>query len=196
MHLFRSTVLVSALLLSLAACAGPQPAAKAARTMSFADKPSVSLDVAEVRITSEYEPAGQGAWVQDSFPVSPVAAVRQWANDRLKATGRDGNVHVIVKEAGIRSVPLQKTAGIKGFFTKDHTEQYEGKITVEVIGKSDERKMSGAADATVQRTVSVPEDASPAQRESIQYEMVKKMMQDLDEKLTQAVQVYLAPFVK
>ncbi|MFM2044754.1 MAG: hypothetical protein RLY86_3330 [Pseudomonadota bacterium] len=160
----------------------------------FADKRPVTLAVAEVIVQSDYVPPVRDPYVDHLIPVTPTDAVRLWAQDRLRTGAADGTARIIVKEASVMEVPLERTEGVRGWFTKDQSERYTGKLTVEIVVDTPSLGQ-GIASANVSRSTTVPEDVSLAEREKVMLTLVRDLIRDLDTQLEPAIRTHLAPMV-
>lgn len=178
-----SAVLVAA---ALAACeAVPPPPTYP--PISFADKPKLRLDAADIVVVRPYAMPGRPPHVEHLFPVIPADAVERWARERLVAAGARGTAEVRILDAGVVEVPLPRTGGIRGLFTTDQAVRYEGALEVEIalVGRADRSRAS--VRARVERRRSAPENISPAGREKLWYDMTVAMMTDLDAALEKRI---------
>jgi hypothetical protein len=95
-RLFRALPLLLAFL-TLAACAGPsKPRDFAPLTYDYL--PQIRLNVASVDVDNRFVPASRDE-VSDRSPIPPVVALRQMAQDRLKAFGTSGRAVLVIKDA-------------------------------------------------------------------------------------------------
>ena len=187
-----STALLLLAGLGLAPMAVPA-SAQQAPGFGFTQGEPIILDVAEIEVSNDYVPPMKEPNVEHLVPVTPAESVRLWVQDRLKAGGSSGRARVVIRRASVVEVPLQRTGGIKGWFTKDQSERYEGRLEVEVHVEQPGRGFSGYTTASVVRTTSVAEDVSVAERERTWTTLVREMAQDLDQQLTAGIKANLSP---
>ncbi|HYC04018.1 MAG TPA: hypothetical protein VED40_12015 [Azospirillaceae bacterium] len=197
MRATRSLLTLSASLmllagLGLAPLAVPA-AAQQAPGFGFTQGEPIVLDVAEIEVSNDYAPPMKEPNVEHMVPVTPAESVRLWVQDRLKAGGSSGRARVVIRRASVVEVPLERTGGIKGWFTKDQSERYEGRLEVEVHVDQPGRRFNGYTTASVVRTTSVAEDVSVAERERTWLTLVREMAQDLDQQLTAGIKANLSP---
>ena len=120
-------------------------------------------------------------------PVTPSDAIRRWANERVRAMGAGGTMRVIIKDASITETALAPTTGVRGAFTTDQSERYDGRLSVDLVVEVPSRRFQGYTGATVARTISVPENVSLQGREDAWHSLVERMMADLNAKLEEGI---------
>jgi len=165
--------------------------------ITFQHKPPFRLDVRSVEVietasTAPVEPPDRD--IRYALPVSPLAAMQNWARDRLVPAGPAGTAQVSITENRFVETPLDKTTGIQGLFTVDQSERYEGSMSVriDIVGHP---TRSGFVEARAAASRTVPEDYSYNQRERVLYDMVVAMTKALDERLDQEIREKLWAFV-
>jgi hypothetical protein len=195
---FARRLLVRACLAAAFLAALPRPVRaqeKKFPEITFLGQPRLLLDVLKVEVARDYVPPGAKPNVEHLFPVTPADAVARWAGDRLGAAGRGRLARVAIKEASVIEVPLEKTGGIKGWFTTDQSERYDATLEVMVEIRSDVGREAYAS-ARVKRSQTIEEGASPAKRREVWYAMTEKLMADLDRELERAMRQYLAAYLR
>ncbi len=163
--------------------------------MTFTHLAPLSLDVQRVEVVREYVPPGAKPNVDHLFPVPPADAVARWAGDRLKPAGRFRLGRVVIKDASVVEVPLQRPGGIKSWFTTEQAERYDAMVEVVVEIRSDAGRDAFAA-ARVKRSQTIEEGASPNQRRELWYSMTERMMAELDKELERSMRQYLAAYLR
>jgi len=163
--------------------------------LTFTHLTPLALDVQRVEVVREYAPPGAKPNVDHLFPVPPADAVARWAGDRLKPVGRFRLCRVVVKDASVVEVPLQKPGGFKSWFTTEQAERYDATIEVVVEIRSDAGRDAFAA-ARVKRSQTIEEGASPNQRKELWFTMTERMMAELDKELERSMRQYLAAYIR
>jgi hypothetical protein len=196
MILRRSALSFVALLPAVLMLTGPLQAGAGGspQGFSFAAKGTITLDVAQIEVISPYTPPLAAPHVEHRIAVSPSDAVRLWTADRLKAGGQNGTARIIIRDASVKETSLPRTEGVRGWFTKDQSEQYEGRLTVE-IQVSKPNGFSGTVTASTSRSTSVAEDVSLAEREQAMLALVQGLIADLDSQLDPEIKATLFPVV-
>lgn len=189
----RSVVLAAAFL--LAACQSPPPSPSFS-DISFADRPPILLDVAEIVIDVPYVEPLEPPHVGETFPVPPLRAARDWASQRLRAVGQRGTATVTIVEAGAVEAELERSGGLRGMFTKEQAQRYEVTIAVQIRAVDPEGPRTARAEARVKRSITVPENADLNEREEIQYELTRQTMDDFDQAMTNQVRRHMGQFMR
>ncbi len=163
--------------------------------ITFAQSPSIAIDVQRVEVVSEYQPPGVKPNVEHLFPVTPTDAVKRWTGDRLVPVGRSRLARVVIKNASVVEVALEKTGGIKGWFTTDQAERYDATLEVVIEIRSDVGR-DAYASALVKRSQTIEEGASPNKRREVWYAMTERLMADLDKELERSMRQYLSAYLR
>ncbi len=193
--LIRPLAMAAALCGVLAACQTPDPEPSYPE-LSYAHFGAIPLDVARIEVVRAYAPPSKKPNVDHLFPVKPLAAADRWVKDRLRAAGRAGVARATIARASVVEVPLKRTKGIRGAFTKDQSERYDGliEISIQILGNDGREKANVMSRAERSRTVA--EDASPNDREKVWFEMTEAMMNDLNASLQRQINQHLRAFVR
>jgi len=181
--------------LALAACQAPVPAPPIT-PIGFAQYAPIAFDVGQVLVENRYAAPMGPPHVEHLAPTPPEQALRRWVADRLRAAGRDGLLRVVVRDARIVEVPLQTTQGLQGRFRTEQAARFDGRMEVELVGEGPGRRFQGSTVAVVERSVTIPEDASPYVRERALNDVVAEMMRDLNYRLETGALSNLGPLVR
>ena len=192
----RRFVLAAALAaMALSACQSTPPR-PAPRPIDFSNFGPIVLNAGSIDVVDARRPAA-GTSAEQRAPVPPAEAVRRWTGERLQAAGGPGRVRVTIRDASIAEVQLPKTGGLKGYFTNDQAQRYDGRIEVEVSGEvPGETTFRGMTKAVVTQSTTVPENISLADREATLQDLVRRMMDDLNARLDAGIRKDLAPMVR
>jgi hypothetical protein len=163
--------------------------------LSYAHLAPIRLNVADVQVERVYASPGTKPNVEQLFPVPPADAAERWARERLAAAGADGVATVKILQASVVEVALPRTQGMRGAFTTDQTERYDGvlEVAVEVSSRTTGRRAMVSSRA--QRSRTVPEDITLNEREKVWFEMTEALMNDLNASLERQIYDNLGPFV-
>lgn len=169
--------------------------AAAQSIVDFSGREPIVLDVASIEVESQYVAPMVPPNIDHELPLTPSDAVRLWASTRLKAGGPQGKARVIIKDASVKEIDLDRTKGIKGWFTKDQSQKYEGKFAVDIVIEGTARGFSGSVSAAVARSTTVAEDVTLAQREKTMTDLVRDMAGDLDVELDKSIRANMFPVI-
>ncbi len=187
--------ILAALLIFAGSVGATAQQAPAPQGFGFQQKGPIALDVAAIEVVDSYVAPLREPNVEHLIPVSPSAAVRLWAADRLRAEGTTGRARVVVRDGAVKEVPLPRTEGVRGWFTKDQSERYEATLSVEVQVEGP-GGWTGFTSVAVARSTTVAENVSLAEREKAMLALVQALAADLDAKLDEAIRSNLFRVVK
>lgn len=149
----------------LTACGGP-PVPTSFAPLSWDYLPPLKLNVASIDIDDSWAP-GSGRRDQGMLaPTPPVEALRKMAEDRLVAAGTSGRAVFVIEEASI----------------VQSRDKYAGTFAVRLDISTSEGTRSGYAEARVMRTRNIDDD-SPGGKRAELYDLVKRMMADMNVEL-------------
>jgi hypothetical protein len=189
-------LIVALFTLTLAACQ-EAPAPQSFPPLNFSAQPKISVAVAEIRVIENYKSPATIPNVEQNFPISPSAAIKQWVEGRLQAVGSSGILEITINDASVIERPLARTKGIKGFFTNDQSEQYDATIRVTLRLYDGEQTLAVAeGNVQVTKSRSIAEDATVAQREQIYYAMTREIMTRFNTETEARLRQYFSPYLR
>ncbi len=161
----------------------------------FADRPPIRLDVAAIDVVHAFKPSFREPFVEHLFPVPPERAVENWARDRLQAAGTTGRARVTIADASVREVPLRRTEGLRGAFTKDQTERYDATLEIGLDILNDRGFPVRTASARASHSRSVPEGITPNERERIWYELTRELIGQIDQEMERQIRATFGTYL-
>lgn len=194
MRPFMRALLIVSTIAALNACKKPEYYDITAP--SFRNSPTINLDVAEIRTVDNVQTT-PGKHIENEFPTSPRQALDIWVKDRLRASGTENVLDVLVyqAEATQQDLPLKK--GLKGAFTKEPSERYDTVLEVELRVYTPDSNISQAAvrsRATISRELL--EGSGPERRKELFAQMVRDLINQLDNSLEQRISENFTRFIK
>jgi hypothetical protein len=187
------TALLCAVLLF--GCAKPAPPSARFPDITFQQFPTYNFKVGRIEIVREYTPPMRAPNVDHLSPEPPIQMAEQWARDRLRATGGPGTLRFVIKRASIVESELPRTTGIRGAFTTDQAQRYEGVVEVEIEVRGERGYRDGFVSARAEQRQTVGEDISLAGRERTWFTMTETMGRDLNVELDRNIQANLQRFL-
>ncbi len=179
----------------LAACETTVPP-KQFPDLRYTHLPAISLAVSRVVVVEQYQSATAKPHVEAEFPVLPARAASQWLKDRLSAVGGPDTVRATVTKASVVEVPLKRTSGVRGAFTKDQSERYDATLAVQIEILDSRGKQRGIVSSEATRSQTVTEDISLADREQVWFRMTEAMMSDLNSSLEKQVREHFKRWLR
>lgn len=180
----------------LAACS-TQPPRPRFPELTYGHLGQFTFDVQRVDIVSEYKAPFASPNVEHLFPTAPEQTLRRWAQDRLAATGTAGRyARFVIQEAKVTETQLPRTPGVRGAFTTDQTQRYDGVLSV-VLEIREERAnyRAGTASAWASRSRTVAEGITVNDRDKVWFDLIEAMMNDLNAEMDRQIRANLAQFV-
>jgi len=187
----KMTALIG-LTLILSACSTDE--APAPSPVSHSLPPKIMLDVQSINLAdrSGLQPASS-PYNSNHFSPTISEAIKQWATDRLQAAGQNGQAIIVIKDASLIAQPLPIKQGMDGWFTRQQGTKYIGRAELSIEANGNEG--FATTDATAMRTVTLPEDPSPMERQEAYYTLLNGLMKDLGQNLESGIQTHMAPFI-
>ena len=189
------TGVVALVVFMLAACATVGPPS-ARPTLTFANQPSLNLDVAEIKLAKRYVPPLEPPHVEHVMPVTPGGGVERWVLDVPRAVGRSGVAEVIIKEASVREIDLKTTGGLRGLLTNDQAQRYDARLVVDLRIDDPAGGRRGEVRVVVTRSQSAAEDISPNQREALWFRLAEALLHDFALSMDRQVKTDLPQFTR
>lgn len=155
------------------------------------------LDVARIEISSEYKATMASPNVEHLFPTPPEQTLRRWAEDRLVASGKPGRyARYVIQDAKVTEAELPRTPGLRGAFTTDQTQRYDGALSV-LLEIREERAnyRAGTASAWASRSRTVAEGITINERDKLFFELLEAMMNDLNAEMDRQIKANLAQYL-
>jgi hypothetical protein len=168
--------------LALVSCA-PPPETPSFPDLRFTSQPPFLLQAAQIEIRTRYQPGD----ADNTFPVSPLRAIQNWARDRLRADGQGGPARFTIADATARVTDLTTKGGISGTFTDQVSQQYDIALDAALELLDTTGVAVRSARITVSRTATVLQSATANERARTRYNMVRDMMSEFDSQAQQRI---------
>jgi hypothetical protein len=147
---------------ALAGCGGGgEPASYALLRYNYL--PVLKLKVAAISIQNDWQPGGDAEHLESLSPETPVAALRQMAQDRLGAYGTSGRAVFVIEDASL----TRSNGELDGSFA----------VRLDVYSSDDTR--SGFAEARVTQSMPAPSGHGEALRHAL-YDLTRSLMNSMN----------------
>jgi hypothetical protein len=157
--------------------------------MTFAHLQPFAVSVARVEVEDHRTPAADANDVSSSFPTPPDVALRRYAESRLKATGTDGTLRVVIEEGRVRHSTVRTGGKLEQWTATNEKDRYDVWTRVRLQNVYPDGRVGAQSVLSASRWVALPESLSIAQREGEQQKLIKTLIeQDLDKAITKALQ--------
>lgn len=187
-------ILFAFAVLALASCQHEIP--QEVKPLSF-EGPTYRFNVSRVDVVDDFTPALHSPRTEYSGSASLSEAMHKWAAIRLTHGGSSNILEVHITDASIakKNLPKQKS-GIEGYFTKEQTEEYEGKLSVELRVYTPDRTLPMAhSEIKAQQSHTLSEDATLQDRKAIYRRITAEIMEEVDKILDHNIHAYFANYL-
>lgn len=188
----RQVLLVGFATLALAACGTTAPMEREVAVLP----PPLTLDVARIEVVSNFRGSSEAPHVEGLLPTPPEQALRDWAANRLAATGQGGVARFTILDASIVEEDLDRDVGAPGLLRAPQTIRYNATAaaTLEILNDPDGRE--GRASARVQFSRTIWPDASPQAHQMLRQGMIAPLISAFDAEMTGEIRGPLGTFVR
>ncbi|HYD19658.1 MAG TPA: hypothetical protein VEF76_14390 [Patescibacteria group bacterium] len=168
------------LALSLSSCQVSPPVSRTP-DLAFDALPQIAMNVARIEIVDAYHPPADPKHVEHMFRLPPAAVAHNVIEKQLLANGSSDTLRVTVEDASVvrKELPLKK--GFVGFFENGEEEEYRVRVYLkfELLRDDNPGMVAGDAFVSSERTQTILEDASLAERDMILFRLNEQIMQDI-----------------
>ncbi|MFA7431028.1 MAG: hypothetical protein WCZ23_12800 [Rhodospirillaceae bacterium] len=194
--LLTAAALAVAAVVTLSACTTEPPPARAFAELRFTNQAPLSFGAQGPEIINNFRPPMGDPHVEHLMPLPPEKAIRTWVGDRLQASGVGNNtLRVTINNASVTETPLDTKGGVRGFFTDQQELRYDARADVVVQIIDMEGRVRAEAVSNVWRSRTLGQKASLAERERLWFELVERLMLDLDSQLTTGLRQHFREFL-
>jgi hypothetical protein len=177
----------------LTACESPLPVVNYP-DLRFNHLPVIELNVARIEVVEQFRSPLRAPNVEHELPLAPAKAMRNWAQDRLRAVGNTGIARFIIMDASVKAEALVKKKGLKAAFTLDQAARYDARLEAKLEVENTGGLSKGFATATATRTRTLPEGISLNDRDDTLYRFVEAASNDFDKTMTANIDRHLSSF--
>ncbi len=183
----------------IAALAGTAAVAHAqsAPTLVFANKTALNVDATSLDLKIENLPPREYPHMGYRSEVRFDDAARAWAASHFMLTGNSVNqLRVTIRKGDIVEKLLPVKKGIKGWFTKDQSAEYEATLDVELSIVDANGMVLSSASGKSTSTRTVLEGTTDADKQQVWAGMIVSAFDALDNELQPQVRQVMAQFIR
>jgi hypothetical protein len=179
---------------ALAACQTSAPARLGSPQFSG---PSFMVRAGDIGFTRSSPVPATDVQARYQFPTRLDSGMEKWANDRIKLVGGQNRLELEIVEATITEEVLPTTKGLAGLFKNEQSSRYRGKLKVLLkLYTPDRISAHAGVESEVQRSITVPEGLSVAERQQAFNDLVISMLQQVDTDMSQRIPQHMAEFLE
>lgn len=192
---FRTALLLCASLGALSACVDT-PITKSIAPPAYETMAPFTLDVAEIIVINDSKTTDTTQKLADAFKASPEAALREWANKRLKTTGSMGSLSLIIKDANVTSAALPLKGGMSGYFTKEQAERLDAYLNVLISVEGGQGQPPAEVTVAVRSSHTIPEKATDAEKDKIYQNLLSSLMGQFNSEADTQIRNYFSGYIR
>lgn len=186
MKKYLSRFLILSTIVLLAACQTTAPQADFA-SMTFKHLPPIQLRVIDIQLVSNFERSTDAPYVTHKFPVSPEKALIQWAEDRLQIAGSRNTARLTITRAEAQEIGLKLDKSFKGLLRNQQSDRYDVYVEARLEILDEHNIRQAIVSARANRSITVAEATSLADRRKIWFNLVEKLMNDFDAAMQKSI---------
>ncbi|AUG51313.1 hypothetical protein [Thalassospira marina] len=133
--------------------------------------------------------------LQPDLPFDLGRMAMNWPDDRLETAGTNDILRYSVTDASITTASLETKGGIKGMFTDDQSQKVDLKVGAKLELLTEDGTQKGEVAAVVERSRTLSESMSVAEREKAIYDETAALLMDLDRELDKQIHKNLGRFL-
>lgn len=189
----RFLVCVSALVLGaggvVAGCTTVGPSLKSPAA-EFSQR--LGVDAARIQIIDTPNAAVYANDVSGSFPTPLDVALHSYVNNRLAAAGAEGTFYITVEEARITRENIESASTLARRFNLDNRDRYTAQIRLRLSRENPVAPGAAYTETRVQRTWTIPDHLTIADREREQNAFMTQLLRDIDAAVVNGVNTTLS----
>ena len=163
--------------------------------ITYRHQPKLTFNVGRIEIEQTYNSPLAPPNVEHLFPENIGDLALRWANDRLVAGGTAGTLRYQVREASVIETHLEIKTDLGGVFEIEQSERYNARLVV-LVELMDAQGMPRAhASVQADRSVTVSEDFTLAEREQIWFQMAEKLVNEMGIELEARIRENMDPYI-
>lgn len=177
----RCAALFLLLSLGLAACTSAPPMTLAQPDLTFEQLSPVSLAVAKIEVYDQYKSPMTGRNVEHEFSTPPAAAARRLIESKLAASGTRQILRVYIDDASVVRDNLPVAKDFWSEFSREPSEKLLARVALrfELVNEEAPDIVVGRASVVSDRTRSLLENTSLADRDRAYLNLTEELMSDL-----------------
>ena len=163
--------------------------------MTFKHLPAIQMRAVDIQLVSNFERNTDAPHVAHKFPISPEKALIRWAEDRLQIAGKKNTARLTITRADAQEIKLKLDRGFKDVFKNQQSHRYDTFVEAQLEILSERNIRQAVVTAKAQRSISVSEATSLADRRKIWYNLIEKLMVDFNAAMQQSIEKNLQGYL-
>lgn len=193
-HIMRTLGVM--LLLTGTAAAQDGPAVTPTK-LEFANRQVLNVDATSLELKIGEIPPREYPHVNYRSHVRFEDGAREWAGQHFKLTGESVNtLRITIRKGDIVEKLLPVKKGIKGWFTKDQSAEYEATLDMEIAIVNPNGQVLTSAQGKASTTRTVPEGTTDADKQQVWAGLIIATFDNLDNELQPQLRNVMAQYIR
>lgn len=155
--------------------------------LNFASMAPVWVSAANVSVVDNYAPSADGLDVSSSLPTPPDIAVRRYVESRLQPAGGVGTLNFVIEGSTVRKQPVGADTSIERWTGTGTSTRYDAEMRLRFFKQSDTASRVISHTMNVNRSITIPDSYSLAQRDAELQGFVTELVQEMDKAVVDAL---------
>jgi hypothetical protein len=196
MKIFASYFMSIVLLLSGAAVAQDAVGVTATK-LAFANKQVLNVDATSLELKIGEIPPREYPHVNYRSHVRFEDGAREWAGQHFKLTGESVNtLRITIRKGDIVEKLLPVKKGIKGWFSKDQSAEYEATLDLEIAIVNPNGQVLTSANGKATTTRTVPEGTTEADKQQVWTGLIIATFDNLDNEMQPQLRNVMGQYIR
>lgn len=175
---FLAAIASAAILSSCSYFNPPPPPLPPPPELNFTRYQPIYLDVANLDIVEEYKSPLHEPNVEHLLPISPAEGMRSWVKDRLRASGAEKSLQIVIKDASVISSDIPPPPGTTpSAFSDNPNRRYDAKLDVDLRVYGTDAMSEANINIVATQSITLSERASVAERKRVFQIMMYNLME-------------------
>lgn len=161
--------------------------------ITFNNLPGINLDVAKIKVVSNFKRDFSYPNVVHQIPLSPELALTRWARDRLTKGGRNNVAQLTITHASAKEISLKTDTSVIGMFKNQQSHRFEAIIGVTLEVLNENNAIEAFVRGKAIQTITVSEATSLSDRRQIWYNLVEKLIKKFNNEIEPKIKEQLGP---
>lgn len=166
-----------------AACA-PTADGRAPAPLAFTHMAPFQVNAGHVEVINRYDHTINPQDISASLPTPPDVALTRYARSRLQAQGFEGTLQFIIEDASVTSQIEEPESAMLGWMRMGVQDRYDALVNLRLIMVGADGRERSEGTVRLRRYITVPQSHSIARREQALSDMVRELMDDVDDAVT------------
>jgi hypothetical protein len=198
LHFMRTVMGAVGMLVLLAGSAAAQDALPSTPTkLEFANKQVLNVDATSLELKIGEIPPREYPHVNYRSHVRFEDGAREWAGQHFKLTGNSANtLRITIRKGDIIEKLLPVKKGIKGWFSKDQSAEYQATLDLEIAIVDPNGQVLTSANGKATTTRTVPEGTTEADKQQVWTGLIIATFDNLDNEMQPQLRNVMAQYVR